>query len=483
MRAVDVLPDTADAIRAANAFVADLLTPTVRLGVTGLARSGKTVFITALIRNLTGGGRLPFFAADAQGRLINAYLEPQPDDAIPRFDYESHIAALTAAEPTWPDSTRRISQLRITFEYQPANALRRWLGPRKLHLDIVDYPGEWLLDLALIGQSYDAWANEALDLARSPSRMAAAKPFLDHLGSLDPAAPQDEQTALTGARLYTTYLKADRANEQSMATLGPGRFLMPGDLEGSPLLTFFPMDAPASPARPATLYSMMARRFESYKTKLVEPFFRDHFSKLDRQIVLIDALGAINRGGPAVADLERALTSLMRAFRPGAGSWLSFLTGARIDKLLFAATKADHLHHASHGRLEAILKLAADRASARASAAGAEVEVLALSAVRATREAQMNEGNETLPVILGVPMAGESVDGRVFDGRAEVGIFPGDLPADPADAFSAGNERAKDRAFVRFRPPLVTTTPGTTGTLPHIRLDRAIEFLIGDKLT
>ena len=95
----------------------------------------------------------------------------------------------------------------------------------------------------------------------------------------------------------------------------------------------------------------------------------------------------------------------------------------------------------------------------------------------------MSEGNETLPVILGVPMAGESVDGRVFDGHAEVGIFPGDLPADPADAFSAGNERAKDRAFVRFRPPLVTTTPGTTGTLPHIRLDRAIEFLIGDKLT
>jgi uncharacterized protein len=482
VRAIDVLPDTADALRAANAYVTDLLTPTVRLGVTGLARSGKTVFITALVRNLTGGGRLPFFAADAQGRVIAAYLEPQPDDAIPRFEYESHIAALTASEPAWPDSTRRISQLRITFEYWPASMLWRWLGPSKLHLDIVDYPGEWLLDLGLIGQSYDAWAAEALGLARAPSRIAAAQPFIDAIAALDPNGPQDEQTALTGAKLYTAYLRADRANEEAMATLGPGRFLMPGELEGSPLLTFFPLPHPTGNVRAATLYAMMERRFESYKTKVVEPFFRDHFSKLDRQIVLIDALGAINRGGPAVAELERALTSVMRAFRPGAGSWLSFLTGARIDKLLFASTKADHLHHASHGQLEAILKLAAERASARASAAGAHVDVLALSAVRATREAERSDRGETLPVILGVPMAGETIDGRVFDGRSEVGIFPGDLPSNPADAFSSGAERAQDRVFVRFRPPNVTATPGTTGTLPHIRLDRAIEFLIGDKL-
>ena len=125
MRAVDVLPDVADQLRAAGSYLADLMTPVVRLGVTGLARSGKTVFITALVRNLTAGGRLPFFAAGAEGRVLKVYLEPQPDDDIPRFDYESHIAALTAADPAWPESTRRISQLRLTFEYFPASPLRR----------------------------------------------------------------------------------------------------------------------------------------------------------------------------------------------------------------------------------------------------------------------------------------------------------------------------------------------------------------------
>ena len=54
------------------ASLTGLYTPSLRLGVTGLSRAGKTVFITALIRNLTAGGRLPFFAAKADGRLIAA---------------------------------------------------------------------------------------------------------------------------------------------------------------------------------------------------------------------------------------------------------------------------------------------------------------------------------------------------------------------------------------------------------------------------
>lgn len=485
MRAVDMFPDAADSLRAANAYVTGLLTPTIRLGVTGLARSGKTVFITALVRNLTGGGRLPHLAADAQGRIVRAYLEPQPDDAIPRFDYESHLASLTAPVPTWPGSTRRISQLRLTVEYEPKSALWSWMGTSKLHIDIIDYPGEWLLDLALIDQTYDHWATEALTLARAPQRAKAASAFLDFLAHHNPGETADEQTAIAGAKLYTAYLEADRASDQAQATLGPGRFLMPGELEGSPLLTFFPLPdpEPGAVAKSGNLYALMARRFESYKSNVVQPFFRDHFSRLDRQIVLIDVLGAINRGGNAMADLERALTSVMRAFRPGAGSWLSFITGARIGKLLFCATKADHLHHVSHDHLEAILRLATDRAAARASAAGADVGVLAISAVRATREAQVREDRETYPVIMGTPLPGERLDNQVFDGATEAGIFPGDLPADPAAAFSASATRAGEQAFIRFRPPVLTTMPGTTGpVLPHIRLDRAIDFLIGDKL-
>ena len=486
MRAEDILPNAADQLRAARVRFADLLTPVVRLGVTGLSRSGKTVFITALVRALTEGGRLPFFGAAAEGRIERVYLEPQPDDHIPRFDYEAHAGALTNAEPYWPQSTRRISQLRLTFEYTPSNPFRRLLGPARLHLDIVDYPGEWLLDLALLGRRYDAWSAEMLALARSTERRGIAGRFLAFADGIDPAlkAGDFEVTAREGAQIYGDYLKADRASEETQATQGPGRFLMPGDLDGSPLVTFFPLPQSVGLDRLGGLRALMERRFESYKSKVVEPFFREHFARLDRQIVLIDALGAINRGGAAVAELERSLSAILMAFRPGAQSWLSVLTGARIDRLLFAATKADHLHHEGHERLEAILRLAAERASVRAQAAGAAVEVMAIAAVRATREGQVAQGKETFPVILGVPVAGERLDGRSFDGRTEAGIFPGDLPADAAAAFDPARARAEDHAFVRFRPPLFAAAPaeGEFRALPHIRLDRALEFLIGDKL-
>ncbi len=117
---------------------------------------------------------------------------------------------------------------------------------------------------------------------------------------------------------------------------------------------------------------MMARRYDSYVQHVVRPFFRDHFSRLDRQIVLVDVLGALNGGPDAIRELERTLPSVLTAFRPGLASWLQSLIGARrIDRLLFAATKADHIHHSSHDRLERILTLLTERAAARSTGAGA----------------------------------------------------------------------------------------------------------------
>ena len=94
-----------------------VFSPSLRLGVTGLSRAGKTVFISALVHNLIHGGRLPLFKAQKSGRISRAFLEEQPDDAVPRFQYEDHISALVANR-IWPNSTRAISELRLTIEYE-----------------------------------------------------------------------------------------------------------------------------------------------------------------------------------------------------------------------------------------------------------------------------------------------------------------------------------------------------------------------------
>ena len=448
--------------------------PTLRLGVTGLARAGKTVFITALVQALMRGERLPVFEVAASGRLRQATLQPQPDDEVPRFAVEEHMRTLVD-DRRWPDSTRRIAELRIAVEYEGASGG----PPRTLFLDVIDYPGEWLLDLALMETDYRTFCGETMDAAGSPARRDLSAAFRAALAGFDPNGPPDERAAEGLAELFKAYLKACRTEPYSLSTLPPGRFLLPGDLEGSPALTFAPLDLKGAAIASKSLAGMMRHRYEAYRTKIVRPFFRDQFARLDRQIVLVDLLSALDAGPDAVADLEAALARVLLAFRAGRNGWISGLLSPRIDRVMFAATKADHLHHTQHDRLEAILRLILERAMRRVERAGAKVEVAALASVRATREAAVRDGGETLSAIVGVPRAGERVGERVFDGVAEVAIFTGELPSDPKRALVEGY----DLRFPRVLPPLVSRGPdGRAASLPHIRLDRALQFLLGDRL-
>jgi predicted YcjX-like family ATPase len=70
-----------------------------------------------------------------------------------------------------------------------------------------------------------------------------------------------------------------------------------------------------------------------------------------------------------------------------------------------------------------------------------------------------------------------------------VATFPGDLPDDPeklfdgASAFRGLTSASADKAdyrFLRFRPPQLEND--ACPALPHIRLDRALQFLIGDRM-
>jgi predicted YcjX-like family ATPase len=462
---------------------AGLFSPSLRLGVTGLSRAGKTVFITALVHNLVHGGRLPLFDAQKSGRISRAYLEQQPDDAVPRFQYEDHVAALVSSR-IWPESTRAISELRLTVEYESAAGWGRLFSRGKLSLDIVDYPGEWLLDLPLLAKDFRSFSADAFELAELPVRADLSEEWRRLSAAIDPDADADEMTARRLAESFAAYLRACKTDGRALSTLPPGRFLMPGDLEGSPALTFAPLPGLAErKARSGSLRAMMERRYEAYKTHVVKPFFREHVARLDRQIVLIDAMQAINAGPAAMADLERALTEILVCFRQGRGNFLTDFFSHRIDRLLVAATKADHVHHESHDRLQAIVRRLADRAVARAGVSGTAVDVVAMAAVRATREGSVKQGRDTLPVIIGTPLAGETIDGETFDGETETAVFPGDLPEKADALFSADASGQPSMRFVRFRPPkLERTAEGVTLSLPHIRLDRAMQFLIGDRL-
>ena len=444
--------------------------PTIRLGVTGLARSGKTVFISSLVTNLLNRGRMAQLSAVRDGRIVAAYLQPQPDDTVPRFDYETHLAMLTGPEPQWPDSTRAISELRLSLRVAPVGLLSGLQGPRTVHIDIVDYPGEWLLDLALLDKSYAEWSAEVLD--RLPAR-EVARDFLQSLTSVTAVDPHDEPQAQMLATQFTIYLNA--ARRAGFYDCSPGRFLLPGDLAGSPVLTFGPLP-PEEAAPRRSLWREMERRYEAYKSKVVQPFFRDHFTRIDRQVVLVDALSAIHSGPQAVEDLRLAMGDVLSAFRPGRNGFLSsLLRGKRVEKILFAATKADHLHHQQHGQLTAIIEALTSDARDRAQFAGAETAALSLASLRATTEEMRAHNGTELPC----------VRGRLLETGKQAAFYPGALPMDPAQLLAPARQGATDwlegdYQAMQFAPAVLNLKPGDGP--PHVRLDRAAEFLIGDAL-
>jgi len=226
----DQITRSVDAVT--DAISAPFSDPVIRLGVTGLSRAGKTVFITSLVANLMDRGRMPQLVAANSGAIQTAFLQPQPDDTLPRFDYETYHGALTASDPRWPDGTRQISELRLSLRVQPTGLLGGLSGPRTVHIDIVDYPGEWLLDLGLLDQSYDDWSRATL--ARAKGR-PLGDAFLASVQQVDQAAKLDESVAKKLAADFTAHLNA--AREAGFSDCTPGRFLLPGDLAGSPVLT------------------------------------------------------------------------------------------------------------------------------------------------------------------------------------------------------------------------------------------------------
>src|SRR6266851_9734302 len=300
----------------------------IRVAVTGLSRAGKTVFITSLIHNLLALGQrrntLPrlhtAFGVNGTSRLREVRIAPEGAATIPLFDFAGKLADLAAARPSWPARTEDIAQIALELEIERVNPLAQKLGPWRLRLELLDYPGEWLLDLPLLQQSYGAWSEQTLSLIRRPPRLSVCAEFLKFLTTIDPDAPADEALIHRGHTLYRTALHDCRAR-LGLRYLQPGRFLCPGPRGEAPYLWFFPVDHAREHPSSGTQVGLLKERFDAYKTNARSQFFDTHFADFDRQIVLVDVLSALHAGREAFEDTERAIAEIAAHLRY-AGGWL-----------------------------------------------------------------------------------------------------------------------------------------------------------------
>src|SRR5205823_3186306 len=100
------------------------------------------------------------------------------------------------------------------------------LPQRGLRLEFLDYPGEWLLDLPLLGEDFGEWSRATLRRLETAEAAPLARDFLAFVRGLAASAPADETLAATGHKLYRAALLRLR-DEAGLSFLQPGRFLMP----------------------------------------------------------------------------------------------------------------------------------------------------------------------------------------------------------------------------------------------------------------
>jgi predicted YcjX-like family ATPase len=456
---------------------------TVWLAVTGLSRSGKTVFITSLVHNLLSAlhnpNRMPLLDVVGGRRLIAANLESAKAHRLPRFPYFSNIEKMAASVPDWPARTLDISEIGLEIRFTPANTLGKLLSevtgsPARVTVRIVDYPGEWLLDLPLLEQSFGEWSRATLRSMRNGSRAEIAGDFLAYIAQHGPNEPASDEVAKQVHDLYCAFLLKAR-DQYGLSYLQPGRFLCRGTLADVPYLWFAPLDmgeevdppAPHSLA-PHSLGTLMAERFEVYKREAVSRFYEDHFRHYSRQIVLVDVLHALLAGREAFEDTRRALGVIVESFRYGHGGFLSkLLLGPHIDKALFAATKADHVPDIQRDHLAALLRNMAALPALEVKSSNAQLDVTAIASVISTAEdSQVIEGQRVQVVI-----------GRPVGAKTQSKFFVGNVPIRPPRANAWGSPFLNVPVV---EPPAIDPAP--IEGIAHINLDLAVEFLLGDRL-
>ncbi|MEI2264386.1 YcjX family protein [Erwinia sp. CGal63] len=445
----------------------------LRLAVTGLSRSGKTAFITSMVNqllNVNTGARLPMFSAAREGRLLGVRRVPQRDMGIQRFTFDEGMAQLYGEPPAWPTPTRGVSEMRLALRYRSRESLlRHFKDSATLYLEIVDYPGEWLLDLPMLAQDYLNWSRQMTGLLQG-DRAVWAGQWRKLCDGLDPLAPADENRLAEIAAAWTDYLL--KCKREGLHFIQPGRFVLPGEMAGAPALQFFPWpqaeeanETRLAQADATTNIGMLRARYNYYCQHVVKGFYKNHFLRFDRQIVLVDCLQPLNSGPQAFNDMRLALTQLMQSFSYGQRTLFRRLFSPVIDKLLFAATKADHITSDQHASLVSLLQQLVQDAWQNAAFEGIAMECLGLASVQATQSGLVDHQGEKIPALRGHRLADND----------PLTVFPGEVPPRlPGGAFW----QQQGFHFEQFRPQRMDTDR----PLPHIRLDAALEFLLGDKL-
>jgi len=385
----------------------------LRLGITGFSGAGKTTLITSLIHHLShpSAYRQSRFPPIADGVLLETRLLPL-DAETPLFPYRQALASLAGEPPTWPQSTRGLSGALLELH------LQRSRRARTARLELRDYPGEWLLDLPLLEQTYAEWSRETLALLDRAPRASHFADFVRLVQTLPPDPPMHRELADQLVAAYHEGLQ--RSRQAGLVFNQPGRALQPEWREGwRPFVPLPKATATASTGASPTLFQWFEQAYDDHVEQQLRPFFQHHFAAIDRQLILVDLLGLLRAGPEALLDFRLALGKILGFFQYGSSHALQRLFTPRVDRVIVVATKVDQLRQDQWENLRELLTVVVRDARVRAGSTGARVWMDACSAVRAIYPSRSR--GETI-------LVGTLADGR--SGLLQHPDIPRDLPTE-----------------------------------------------------
>ncbi len=209
------------------------LTTDVTIAVAGLSSSGTTVLITSAIANLLaagGGGKtvecLRGLSVVDSGRLKSSVIaDPYTARRGKRFPYIEMLDKLTARIPAWPTRTSDAYEIAIDLKFRPKQTSPE-IGPEgtaRLRIIFVDYPGEWLVDVPLIEQSFSDWSAGVITrLDREPWASISGE-FRAMPSTRTWLEPDNDQIAKQAASEWQNV--QIHARELGLKWLQPGQFL------------------------------------------------------------------------------------------------------------------------------------------------------------------------------------------------------------------------------------------------------------------
>ncbi len=425
----------------------------IKIAITGLSRTGKTVFITSLIDQLLYQDKLFSITSTSQPFKVN--IKP-PTKHSKRFDYYTLINKLKN-EHEWPKGTDEISHTVLEFE---CKSYFSFIGNSNFSIELIDYPGEWLLDLTLLKLDYEQWSNKTIEWLNGVDD-DLARAYLKTINSLD-TGEKGSKIELKLHEEYKELIVHLKKNHYSQLT--PGRFIMPSDLANDPILIFAPIPIKKTSKE---LNKKFKQRYEKYVNDVVREIHLEHFKGFDRQIVLVDVVEALQNGYECYNDMKTGLKNMLHLYDHKHKNFFSQWFSPSIKKVLFVATKADQVAASQHANFSLLLEDMVNDLRRDMDISHIQTDTQIISALKSTITVEKKYEGMMLSFIRGTLQE----DNQMHD------LYPGEMPS----KFPSIDEwKAENYGYKSFLPQKKAYKDDES--LDHINMDKLIDKLIGDLL-